>query len=130
MPITLRTDDFIIGYVFGKLERKLIEAIMHHDKEFHASVSVPKIWFGLKASKQPTITIPEHQISKLRIDLKYMLNAYGTNKTIFEHDIIIKPDEQFISFIVHSERVELVKEMTIKQIEKELGYKIKVVSDK
>ena len=129
MSVTPKSHDFIEGYIHGKIEKRIIEAIMHRDDEIHARVSVPKSWFGLRAVKSTSVTLPEHEVSKLRLDLKHLLSQYSTNKTVFEYDICIQPDEQYIEFVFHGTRVIPVKEMTIEQIEKELGYKIKVVSD-
>ena len=80
--------------------------------------------------KRKDYTIPEHQVSKLRIELKDAISGYNTDKRSYKYDIDIFPDEQYIRFVFEGTYIEPVKEMTIEQIEKELGYKIKVVSDK
>ena len=130
MPITPKSHDFIEGYIHGKIEKHIIEAIMHHDAKVHTRTIVPKSWFGLRAVKSTSVTLPEHEVSKLRLDLKDLLSQYSTDKTLFEYDICIQPDEQYIEFVFEGTRVIPVKEMTIEQIEKELGYKIKVIGDK
>ena len=129
MPVTPKSHDFIEGYIFGKIEKYIIEGFIDKDKKIMCAVSVPKSWFGLRATKRADVTLPEHEISKLRIELKDAVSSYNTNKRSYEYDINIFPDEQYIRFVFEGNYVEPVKEMTIEQIEKELGYKIKVVSE-
>jgi len=130
MPITPKTDEFIEGYIFSKIEKTIIQGFIDHDKTIRASVVVPKSWFGLtRALKRKDYTIPEHQVSKLRIDLKDAISGYNTDKRKYEYDINIFPDEQYIRFVFEGTYIEPVKEMTVKEIEKELGYKIKIVGD-
>ena len=129
MPITPKSHDFIEGYIFGKIEKKIIEAFINKDRNILCGVTVPKSWFGLRATKRSDVTLPEHEISKLRLELRDTVNSYNTNKRSYEYDINIFPEEQYIRFVFVGNHVEPVKEMTIEQIEKELGYKIKVVSE-
>ena len=53
-----------------------------------------------------------------------------THDTVYDYNIDIFPDEQYMRFVITGTRPEPVKEMTIAEIEKELGYKIKVIGDK
>lgn len=128
MPVTKKSHDFIEGYIQGKLEPKLIEALVNKQNLDH-SVIVPKSWFGLRAVKSESVCLVEHEESKLRLDIKDVLKQYNTNKTEYKYDVVIYPDEQYIRFVIHGERHEVVKEMTIAEIEKELGYKIKVIGE-
>ena len=130
MPITPKSHEFIEGYIFGKIERHIIEGFLHKDKQIMCAVTVPKSWFGLRALKRSDVTLPEHEVSKLRLELKDAVSGYNTDKRSYEYDINIFPDEQYIRFVFEGTYIEPVKEMTIKQIEQELGYKIKVVGDK
>ena len=99
-PITPKTDEFIEGYIFSKIEKTIIQGFMYHDKIIRADVIVPKSWFGLtRALKRKDYTIPEHQVSKLRIDLKDAVSGYNTDKRSYDYDINIFPDEQYIRFV-------------------------------
>lgn len=125
-----KTNEWIEGYVFGRIERHIIEALMHGDKELRTAVSVPKVWFGLREYRSKDNTLADEQISEFQCDLNKTLCNYNTNKTIYDYTINIFPDESYMRFVVEGVRREPVKEMTIAEIEKELGYKIKVVGDK
>ena len=130
MPITPKKDEFIEGYIFSKIEKTIIQGFIDHDKTIRAAVDVPKSWFGLtRALKRKDYTIPEHQVSKLRIELKDAISGYNTDKRSYEYNINIFPDEQYIRFVFEGTYIETVKELTVKEIEKELGYKIKIVGD-
>ena len=130
MPITPKTDEFIEGYIFGKIEKTIIQGFINHDKTIRADVVVPKSWFGLRrALKRTDYTIPEHQVSKLRIELKDAISGYNTDKRSYEYNINIFPHEQYIKFVFEGTYIEPVKELTIKQIEDLLGYKIKIVGE-
>lgn len=80
-----QSKDWILGYVFSRLEKYIIEGHMKKlDNIDNHIISVPKNWFGLQATKNSCVTF----------------------------------------------RLPEIKEMTIAEIEKELGYKIKVIGDK
>lgn len=130
MALKKKTNEWIEGYVFGRIERHIIESLMHGDKELKASVSVPKVWFGLREYKSTTNTLADEHIREFQFYLNQTLSNYNTNKTIYDYTIDIFPDEQYMRFVIIGVRREPVKEMTIAEIEKELGYKIKVIGDK
>lgn len=130
MPITPKSDEFIEGYVFSKIEKTIIQAFIDHDDRIITAVIVPKSWFGLtRALKRKDYTIPEHQVSKLRVELADALSGFNTDRRSYEYDINIFPEEQYIRFVFEGTYIEPVKEMTIAEIEKELGYRIKIVGD-
>lgn len=130
MPITPKSDEFIEGYIFSKIEKTIIQGFLDHDDRIITAVTVPKSWFGLtRALKRKDYTIPEHQVSKLRLELADALSGFNTDKRRYEYDISIFPDEQYIRFVFEGTYIEPVKEMTIAEIEKELGYRIKIVGD-
>lgn len=127
MELKKKTDEWIEGYVYGKSEKKILEGRINKDKEFMSSVYVPKVWFGLREYKSKTNTLSEEHIIKF----KYYLNqTLKTHDTLYDYTIDIFPDEQYMRFVITGTRPEPVKEMTIAEIEKELGYKIKVIGDK
>lgn len=129
MSITPKSLEFIEGYVFSKIENTIIQSFCDHDKEIHVRAIVPKHWFGLRAVKSIDVTIPEHVISKLRFELKDALSGYNTDGRSYDYSIDIRPEMQYIEFSFHGELVEPVKEMTIADIEKQLGYKIKIIGE-
>lgn len=59
-----------------------------------------------------------------------MFDTYNSNKLSHVYALEICPVDQFIGFYMSASQKELAKEMTIAEIEKELGYKIKVIGDK
>ena len=130
MALKKKTNEWIEGYVFGRIERHIIESLMHGEEEFKTGVSVPKVWFGLREYKSKTNTLADEQIREFQCELNQTLCNYNTNKTIYDYTIDIFPDEQYMRFVITGTRPEPVKEMTIAEIEKELGYKIKVIGDK
>lgn len=130
MVLKKKTNEWIEGYVFGRIERHIIESLMHRDKELRTAVSVPKVWFGLREYRSKTNTLDDKQISEFQHDLNQILCNYNTNKTIYDYTVDIFPDESYMRFVITGTQREPVKEMTIAEIEKELGYKIKVIGDK
>lgn len=122
-----KTNEWIEGYVYGKSEKKILEGRIHKDKEFVTCVYVPKVWFGLREYKSTTNTLAEEHISEFKYYLTQTLKAHDT---VYDYTIDIFPFEQYMQFVITGTRPEPVKEMTIAEIEKELGYKIKVIGDK
>ena len=57
MAVTVKQKDFILGFIFGKIERKIFQAFIDKDKEIHVSADVPKAWFGLRPVKSITETL-------------------------------------------------------------------------
>ena len=129
MAVAVKQRDFILGYIFGKVEKEILKGFINKEQEIHSSVQVPKAWFGLR----PIIDIAENitliQRDAYKIELLDVLERYNTDRRKYKYEVIIRPDKQYIKFDFYGYYVEPVKEMTIEQIEKELGYKIKVVSD-
>lgn len=129
MSVKKKTNEWIEGYVFGRLERHIIESLMHKEKEFTTAVSVPKVWFGLREYRSTTNTLSDEQIREFQHELNQILCNYNTNKT-YDFTVDIFPEESYMRFVITGVRRNPVKEMTIAEIEKELGYKIKVIGDK
>ena len=129
MALKKKTNEWIEGYIFGRVERLVIGALMHGEKEFTVAVPVPKVWFGLREYKSKTNTLADEHISEFQHYLNQTLCNYNTDKTIYDYTIDIFPDEQYMRFVITGTRREPVKEMTVAEIEKELGYKIKIVGD-
>lgn len=131
MAIKGQSHQFIVGYVFSKLEKHSIAAHMHRDKEIQIkTVLVPKVWFGLTADKRKENTISQEDIDYYRRELVELFNTYNSNKLSHVYALEIYPIDHFVGFYMSASQKELAKEMTIAEIEKELGYKIKVIGDK
>ena len=130
MPITPKSHDFIEGYIYSEVESTLIRAFVDKETRWNKTVVIPKSWFGLRATQNAAVMLTEHEQSKLRLELKDLLCQMNNNIRSYEYTVIFRPYKQYIHIDIEGVYVEPVKEMTIEQIEKELGYKIKVVSDK
>ena len=127
MALKKKTNEWIEGYVYGKSEKKILEGRINKDKEFKTSVYVPKVWFGLREYKSTTNTLAEEHVREFKY---YLTQTLKTHDTVYDYTIDIFPDEQYMRFVITGTRPDPVKEMTIAEIEKELGYKIKVIGDK
>ena len=128
MPITHKSHDFIEGYIFSEVESTLIRAFQDKATRWNQTVTIPKSWFGLRATQNPLVMLPEHEQSKLRLELKDILCQLNNSLRSYTYDISFSASKQYIRIMIEGVYVEPVKEMTIEQIEKELGYKIKVVN--
>ena len=111
------------------MEKVILKGFINKDKQIEAEVQVPKAWFGLRPidSITETLSLPIKEVYKM--ELEEILEAYNTAERKYSYNIVIYPSQQYMKFECTGQYKELVKEMTIEQIEKELGYKIKVVND-
>lgn len=122
--------DFIKGYVFSKVEGRIKHAHVNKVERMPpVYVHVPKSWFGLRPIKSEL----EDLIPSVRFDLLASLGklceAYNSEQSVYAFYIAVEPDEQYIQFTIEGVRMSAVKEMTVADIEKELGYKIKIVGE-
>lgn len=118
--------EFITGYIFSKIENQIIRA--HTDKHTRINppyVYVPKSWFGLG----PGETLSLGTQCKIDHSLKNLCNNYNTRYATYTYSFYMKPKDQYICFLIEGTLVLPEKEMTIAEIEKELGYKIKIVGE-
>lgn len=121
--------DFIKGYVYSKIEKKIYEAHVNKLTKIESgNISIPKTWFGLRAIKDKTEDLSCFDRSVLITSIKQLCLAYNTEKSKYDFNIVAEPDEQYILITVEGKRTS-PKEMTVAEIEKELGYKIKIVSE-
>ena len=130
MSITPKSHDFIEGYIFSEVESSLIGAFHGKEQRWNRTVTIPKSWFGLRAIQNELVMLPEHEQSKLRLEIKDILSQMNNNLRSYEYTVIFRASKQYIRIEIEGVYIEPIKEMTIEQIEKELGYKIKVVSNK
>lgn len=122
--------DFITGYVFAKMDRSIFKHFGNNDTKetLVESHSVPKIWFGLSSCQQVTNDIKGDEKYMLRENICEALNSiYPRLETICERII---PEKCYIRFDFKVKYREQIKKMTVEEIEKQLGYKIEIVSDK
>ncbi len=121
--------EFIIGYVFSKIEKKVYEAHINKLPKIEAiEISIPKTWFGLRAIKDKNEDLDCFAKCILITSIKQLCLAYNTEKSKYDFNISIEPDEQYILITIEGKRTS-PKEMTVAEIEKELGYKIKIVNE-
>ena len=120
--------DFIVGYLFSKVDMSIYKHFNVHKRNLIDSQLVPKIWFGLSSCSSVT--------NDIKGELKYQMKTL-LEKTLkdlypkFETTVIrIVPEKQYIRFDFNVKPVPEVKKMTVEEIEKVLGYKIEIVSDK
>lgn len=122
--------DFIVGYVFARADKAIFKHFWtyEHKNELLVSIEVPKIWFGLPSHNNITNDITGDKKYELMQKLTDTLNAlYPKLDSICEK---ITPEKQYLKFHFRVKYKEQVKKMTVEEIEKELGYKIEIVSDK
>ena len=121
--------DFIKGYIWSKVEKRVFETHVDKSPEMRpVNISIPKIWFGLRAIKDKTEDLSCFDRSVLITSIKQLCLAYNTEKSKYTFSMTVEPDEQYILITVEGKRTS-PKEMTVAEIEKELGYKIKIVGE-
>lgn len=121
--------DFNAGILFNRIERTL--ASMHTNKDLNISAScvcLPKI------QVLPPFAPDEYDantkiISAICKRVHEHFDAVYSNSLELEFNNI-SFEKKYVKFEYIITRKSVYKEMTIEQIEKELGYKIKVVGDK
>ena len=119
---------FIVGYLFSKMDVSITKHFNVHKRNLIESHCVPKIWFGLSSCSSITNDVK----GELKHQMKMLLEK--TLKDLypkFETTVIrIVPEQQYIRFDFDVKPIPEVKKMTVEEIEKALGYKIEIVSDK
>lgn len=127
-----QTYEFIAGCVFNKMETNVFEKLKQIPAtecniNINSHEMIPKIWFGISSSHEVTNDITGDAKYWLKDKLE-MLMADLLPK--FETTIVkIVPDNQYIRFDYNVVKKVPVKKMTVEQIEKELGYKVEIVSE-
>ena len=127
-----QTCEFIAGCVFTKMEATICKELKRIPATADVNTGncelIPKIWFGLPCYSKLTndITVDEkfwlkEKLGRLMEDVFPKFEITITN---------IVPDAQYIRFDYNVVKKAPVKKITVEQIEKELGYKIEIVSDK
>lgn len=121
--------DFIKGYIFSKVENQIMHAHVNKPAKIPPMyVLVPKSWFGLRAIKSELEDLSISARSEILGSLSELFRSYNTLNTTYEFQIFAEPDQQYIRFSIEGILMPTTtKEMTISDIEKELGYKIKII---
>ena len=119
--------DFLAGYIFGRIEKQIIKA--HTEKQDRVVLPyqyVPKLWFGLKSGEELDL---ERRFELQRYLETVCLN-YNTLNNVYTYTSYIYSKGAYILIVLEGTKVPDRKEMTMAEIEKELGYKIKIVGEK
>lgn len=122
--------DFIAGYVFARMDKAMFKHFWtyEHKNELIVSIEVPKTWLGLTSCSSVTNDITGDKKYELIQKLNDTLNSlYPKLDSVCER---ITPENQYLKFHFRVKYREQIKKMTVEEIEKELGYKIEIVSDK
>ena len=122
--------DFIVGYVFAKMDRGIFKHFWTYENknELVVSIDVPKTWFGLTSCSSVTNDITGDKKYELIQKLNDTLNSlYPKLDSVCNG---IAPENQYLKFHFRVKYREQVKKMTIEEIETALGHKIEIVSDK
>ena len=126
--MTEQSIPFIVGYLFKSMDSSIFKHFDCNKTTLVESHCVPKIWFGLSPSSCYTNDIKGEIKHQMKIMLEKVLqDLYPELKT---EVVRITPEKHNIRFDFKVTPIPEVKKMTIKEIEKELGYKIEIVSDK
>ena len=121
--------DFIVGYVFAKVDKGIFKHFWtyEHKNELLVSIDVPKIWFGLTSCSSVTNDITGDKKYELIQKLTDTLNSlYPKLDCVCDK---ITPENQYLKFHFRVKYREQVKKMTVAEVEKALGYKVEIVSD-
>ena len=122
--------DFITGYVYSKIEKKIFSAYVNKLSKIEPIyISIPKIWFGLRPIRDKAEDVGCFDRNVLITSIKQLCLAYNTEKSKYDFNLSMEPDKQYILITIEGKRTS-PKEMTIAEIEKELGYKIEIIPEK
>ena len=122
--------DFIVGYVFARVDRAVFKHFWKYENKdaLIVSIEVPKTWFGLTSCSSVTNDITSDKKYEMIQKLNDTLNdLYPKLNSMCEK---ITPENQYLKFHFRIDYREQVKKMTVEEIERQLGYKIEIVSDK
>ena len=134
--------DFIVGYAFNTLERKIIKALkedenksdLEKSRAYSVNVSIPLQWFGeydvnkMTQKSKEDIAVWGGSVRDVTCRLKdiYADTAFGRN---FKIDIYSNlSDGRYVNIVMDMRRN--LKELTIEELEKIVGYPFKIVEKK
>lgn len=118
--------DFNIGVIFSCIERAYVKRIKSDIEKYVDTVSIPKVWFGLRPLNIDFLS--SFQVSELMQRLNSILEDL-TEKSKFKIQVsAVLSNRQYID-IEYAITKKSAKKMTVEEIEKALGYKIEIVSE-
>lgn len=134
--------DFIVGYAFNTLERKILKALKEDEnksaveksRSYLANVSIPLQWFGdynvnnMTQTSKEDIAVCSYSVREVIYGLEAVFadTAFGRN---FKINIISSLDEdRYVKITLGMDRN--LKELTMKELEKIVGYPFKIVEEK
>ena len=134
--------DFIVGYVFNDLDRKFVKAIkgdenkseLEKSRSYSINTQVPLCWF--MDSYLPSLTLDEkrdYASSSMRVrEVIYGLKEIFAETAVghnFSFDIYSNLSEgRYVNIVMDMRRN--LKELTMKELEKIVGYPFKIVEKK
>lgn len=122
--------DFIVGYLFSRMNEYIFEHfnINQCEEALVVSISVPKIWFGLSSSHDITNDVKGVHKYAIRVLIcETLTDNFPKLESCCER---IVPDNQYIRFDFEVKYKEVVKKMTVTEIESILGHKIEIIGDR
>ena len=118
---------FITGCLFQKMDTNILKKLKAGDTPIRDCEFIPKVMFGLTCSHSAVNDILGDQKMFIKNTLE---DALCDMYPQFEITVVkIVPDKQYIRFDYTVVKKVPVKKMTVEQIEKELGYKVEIVSE-
>ena len=134
--------DFLIGYAFNTLERKIIKAIkedenksaLEKSRSYSADASIPLQWFGdynvdkMTQKSKEDVAICSWSVKEVIYGLEAVFadTAFGHNFKINISSSLDKSSCVKITLDMHRN----LKELTMKELEKIVGYPFKIVEEK
>lgn len=123
--------EFLLGYLFSEIERKIIKDITGGDnsglprKPDTYTAQIPLLWFGITRpnSSYHTMNV-ECMCEDLAMKLDKTLSDVFTKRKI---QTVFFRDGQYMKFVTTA--VDDRRKLTVSQIENLLGYKITIVSE-
>lgn len=122
--------DFIVGYLFSRMDKYIFEHFNANQCEeaLVVSINIPKIWFGLTSSHDITNDLKGFQKYAIRVAIcETLTDMYPKLESCCGK---IVADNQYIRFDFEVKYKEVVKKMTITEIESILGHKIEIIGDR
>ena len=122
-----QSTDFNAGVIYANIDKAMGSMLGSTITSIEKEIKLPKIQVVLKSSG----SIQEKETLDVTVDavLEHFVAVYGECFDIEMRHYNDPIKKQYIVFEAKITRKELVKEMTIAEIEDALGYKIKVVGD-
>ncbi len=128
-----QSTEFLLGYLFNDIERKIIKDITGKQQPYtHMppntfAAQIPLLWFG---AKNPNYIHPSTRITLTAVANELCLELDKKLRDIFPKRIfhtIARMDGRYFVFL--TTMVEDRRKLTVSQIEDLLGYKVTIVSE-